>query len=374
MQCEACHGSSHAEFPTWTRNDNITSKELQRHKGKLSECTACHATMPNSVTGGPHGLHPMGQSWVSAHPDVVDNGGAQTCQSCHGSDYRGTDLSRACAARIFAVEDGGTKTFAAGQTIGCYDCHNGPGGGDGDGKRATGGSLILAMDQPKGIDLRTTGSRPLTVRIVSQPEHGTVGLQGAVATYFSDPGYVGSDMFTFAASNGFVESNLSTTNIRVAGLKSFWRGQEISCYECHDGSNSSNPTTRTCPTIANATLAVPAGQSASLTLSASGAGSVVRILRQPNHGTVALTGRVATYFAEAGYIGPDNFASSRATPAATLIRQALAPSPSPSAHSPRRLIPTATASPISPNTHSACRRIFRPRAARRFPRSRPLAA
>ena len=202
LQCSACHGSTHAEFPAAHRNDNVQSVQLQGHVGVVMECTACHATMPaanaTNATKGPHGMHPLGDSWAKNHPDIAESVGVAQCRVCHGANDRGTVLSRASADRI-----------------------------------------------------------------------------------------VTTDKF---------------------GAKSFWRGQEISCYESHDGSNSSNPTTRTRPTVANATLAVPAGQSASLTLSASGAGSTVRILRQPNHGTVALNGRVATYFAEAGYIGPDNFA------------------------------------------------------------------
>ena len=39
-----------------------------------------------------------------------------------------------------------------------------------------------------------------------------------------------------------------------------------------------------------------------------GTGSTVKIIRQPNHGTVAVSGLVATYCAELGCVGPDNFA------------------------------------------------------------------
>ena len=92
------------------------------------------------------------------------------------------------------------------------------------------------------------------------------------------------------------------------GTKTFARGYEVSCYVCHNGVNSSNPTSRIAPAVANATLAVPANASASLMLSASGTGLTVRISRQPSHGTVAVSGLVATYFAEAGYVGPDSFA------------------------------------------------------------------
>jgi hypothetical protein len=128
LQCEACHGSTHAEFPSSHTNDNLQSVRLQGHVGMLAECTACHSSVPSTTNGGPHGLHPIGQSWVSRHGDVAEHGSA-ACQSCHGLDYRGTVLSRTQADRSFSTEHG-TKTFAKGTQIGCYSCHNGPRGGD----------------------------------------------------------------------------------------------------------------------------------------------------------------------------------------------------------------------------------------------------
>ncbi len=197
LQCEACHGSTHAEFPAAHRNDNVQSAQLQGHIGVLMECTACHATMPNTINGGPHGMHQISSNWVNNHADSARAVGLAQCQSCHGTDYRGTVLSRAATDRSFSTK---------------------------------------------------------------------------------------------------------------YGTKQFTRGTEVSCYVCHNGVNSSDPTTHPPPTVANAALTVPANQSASLTLSASGATPTVRISRQPNHGSVAVTGRLATYFAEPGYIGPDNFA------------------------------------------------------------------
>jgi hypothetical protein len=123
LQCEACHGSTHAEFPTPIVNDNVQSTALQGHAGMLSECTACHATVPSTTTGGPHGLHPIGSTWVSRHQDVADSGGAAACQLCHGTDYRGTVLSRVQADRTLAG-----RSFPRGTIIGCYSCHNGPNG------------------------------------------------------------------------------------------------------------------------------------------------------------------------------------------------------------------------------------------------------
>jgi Viral BACON domain len=124
LQCEACHGSTHAEFPTTVPNDNVQSTNLQGHVGALAECTACHSSVPSTTTGGPHGLHPIGTTWVSRHQDVAEGGGAAACQACHGTDYRGTILSKTQADRTLAGH-----TFPRGTIIGCYSCHNGPNGG-----------------------------------------------------------------------------------------------------------------------------------------------------------------------------------------------------------------------------------------------------
>lgn len=122
LQCESCHGSTHAEFTSPVSNDNVQSVALQGHAGMLSECTTCHATVPSTVTGGPHGLHPIGTSWVSGHENAAKN--AAACQACHGVDYRGTILSRMQADRTMA-----NRSFPKGTIVGCYSCHNGPKGG-----------------------------------------------------------------------------------------------------------------------------------------------------------------------------------------------------------------------------------------------------
>ena len=129
LYCAACHGSQHAEYPTSQANDNLYSTGLQGYTGKIIECTVCHGTMPATQTSGPHGLHTIGQTWISNHRSAARNGGSAQCAYCHGADYRGTPLSAVATARSFTVEDNGTKTFTAGQQVTCYDCHNGPGGG-----------------------------------------------------------------------------------------------------------------------------------------------------------------------------------------------------------------------------------------------------
>jgi len=128
--CSACHGSPHAEYPTLQANDNVYPTSLQGYAAKITECGTCHAsTLSATGNGGPHGIHIVGQAWVSAHPDYVERNGSQSCAYCHGSNYRGLPLSVAKVARSFTVDDGGTKSFPAGHQFSCYDCHNGPNGG-----------------------------------------------------------------------------------------------------------------------------------------------------------------------------------------------------------------------------------------------------
>ena len=123
LACEACHGATHAEYPSSHANDNLMVTRLQGHVGTLAECGVCHATVPSG--SGPHGLHAVGQSWVSRHEDLVEKQGSGACRDCHGGDYRGTVLSAALADRTFSTEKG-TRTFKKGAVIGCYSCHNGP--------------------------------------------------------------------------------------------------------------------------------------------------------------------------------------------------------------------------------------------------------
>jgi len=126
LQCSACHGSTHAEYPSEHDNDNVQSIKLQGYAGTLMECKACHGKEMETVRGGPHGMHPVGQYWVSKHEDAAEHDPGQ-CRTRHGADYRGTVLSETKTARTFKTE-WGTKTFAKGTKVSCYQCHNGPGG------------------------------------------------------------------------------------------------------------------------------------------------------------------------------------------------------------------------------------------------------
>ena len=127
LQCESCHGATHAEYPSSHVNDNVLSNDVQGHSGTIGECSACHKTVPTTANGGPHGMHTMGNAWVSSHHDYAQGSSLTACAYCHGADYRGTVLSQVKVAKTF-VADGRSKTYTAGQKVSCYDCHNGPKG------------------------------------------------------------------------------------------------------------------------------------------------------------------------------------------------------------------------------------------------------
>jgi hypothetical protein len=130
LACEACHGSTHAEWPNAdpTANDNVAATEIQGHTGPIIECNACHASL-GSTTSGPHGLHNVNsQSFVNNHDHFYESNPA-ACQACHGANLLGTVLSRAAANRFFAIEDGHTINITKGTQIRCNMCHGMPGSG-----------------------------------------------------------------------------------------------------------------------------------------------------------------------------------------------------------------------------------------------------
>ncbi len=145
--CEACHGSTHAEWPvdpqpanglypfaagTFAANDNVTAGQLQGHTGVIIECSTCHGTaMDNQITlDGPHGMHPVGNvRFVNGgHEDMADGSGRQKCAACHGAQGQGTVLS---VAKVDRQVSG--HTITRGTQVSCGICHGNPftgGGGD----------------------------------------------------------------------------------------------------------------------------------------------------------------------------------------------------------------------------------------------------
>ncbi|HET6724967.1 MAG TPA: FG-GAP-like repeat-containing protein [Gammaproteobacteria bacterium] len=55
----------------------------------------------------------------------------------------------------------------------------------------------------------------LTYKVVDQPSHGTVSVDGSKFTYTPDSGYSGEDSFTYQANDGSLNSNTATVSITI---------------------------------------------------------------------------------------------------------------------------------------------------------------
>ncbi len=143
--CEACHGATHAEWPNAMpgANDNVASLQIQGHTGTVTECLTCHEPTEASLplgNNGPHGMHPISDyntadtRWNKDHRNYRNKGPG--CESCHGSDLKGTVLSRAATDRLVRCKDtkgslecaadGSGDLFATipkGTPVGCGLCH-----------------------------------------------------------------------------------------------------------------------------------------------------------------------------------------------------------------------------------------------------------
>ncbi len=235
VECSACHGSPHAIWPSSERNDNLQSIAAQGHLGTVVECATCHSNLQDNQLVGPHGMHPTGSQWIDKHNDVAEQQGVAICRVCHGSNDRGTVLSRSQSDRTLNTQFG-SKTFWRGYQVGCYDCHNGPSNDNGSNntppsvQNRTGAT---PTDLPLVLTLAATDPNPdpLTLRIVDQPQHGAVAFDGTTATYRAFHGYTGPDTFTYAAGDTKSNSNRGTVSIDVQA-RSCAGGIEVFGYGC----------------------------------------------------------------------------------------------------------------------------------------------
>lgn len=171
VACAACHGAAHAIGPNRDpkANDNLTAIQLQGYSGQLYECNVCHTQdafkqmdsigsslhYPNNegsptILAGPHNLHPVNDPywWQQAEGDDVDTtpgkpnhkgiikggwhndwaklpglNGEDQCAACHGTDHKGTRLSKVPVDRELSTETGKKITVKAGTPISCALCH-----------------------------------------------------------------------------------------------------------------------------------------------------------------------------------------------------------------------------------------------------------
>lgn len=218
LKCAACHGPAHGEWPSREANENAQSRRLQGNQGTVLRCNACHTTTPSTATGGPHGMHSVSQNWAENHGDDDNNASIAQCRTCHGSDSRGTVLSRAGTDNTFTGR--GTHRFWPGFQVGCYDCHRGPSSENQNTNRpavVTGTTVATSAGSKADVPLAAVDpeGRPVTFRLISQPLHGRVSLSNNLATYHADKHFIGNDSFTFSALDGEKDSSLATVNVGV---------------------------------------------------------------------------------------------------------------------------------------------------------------
>jgi len=244
LQCEACHGATHAIYPAHEA-DNKVSISIQGHTGTLSECKACHTKVPKTVTGGPHGMHPVGASWVDKHQDVAENDATQ-CKVCHGKDYKGSVLSKMFMDRVLETKDNGNKNFKKGHQVNCYDCHNGP-SGDSDhdtSKRPIKVKVPVikapVVKTPVKVKTPIKVTLPVKVPVVKTIKMHTTSDQYAKKDHRYAARKDRDSCKSCHGDNykGTKLSKLSNTRkfkTRGMGSKTITKGHQISCYDCHNG-------------------------------------------------------------------------------------------------------------------------------------------
>jgi hypothetical protein len=78
-------------------------------------------------------------------------------------------------------------------------------------------TVTTTRNTPVSITLYASDTEgdPLSYQIVTQPAHGTLSGAGNTGTYTPNPGYTGTDSFTFKATDGLTESNTATVHINI---------------------------------------------------------------------------------------------------------------------------------------------------------------
>ncbi|SIO39386.1 Uncharacterized membrane protein [Singulisphaera sp. GP187] len=133
----------------------------------------------------------------------------------------------------------------------------------------------------------------LTVSSVTQGANGTVVINpNGTVTYTPNAGFVGTDSFTYRATNGTLLSNVTTVSINIVAP-----GQQV-------------------PTAVNDTYSTPAGGTLSIALpgvlgndlSPSGKPLTAAVVGQPANGTLTLNSNGSfTYVPNPGFVGADTF-------------------------------------------------------------------
>lgn len=155
-------------------------------------------------------------------------------------------------------------------------------------------SESVAYGTPTRIDLSSSIlGNFASVAIVTAPAHGTVTLDGSVATYTPAAGYFGIDSFMYTATGPGGTSAPATVTITVGMPPA--------------------------PTAGSRSVSVPFETATAINLGEAIAGlyQSIAIVSLPDHGLVSVSGAVATYTPAQGFSGEDRFTYTATGPGGT---------------------------------------------------------
>lgn len=283
MSCQDCHGNM-TEVGDPARNGWLEEPNCQNCHSGDAVANAGQIRFTNAYDAPGHRRVPLNDRFAT-NPDTPASGislyrfseghGGLQCSACHGSPHAIYPSTEANDNRQSVATQGHIGTV-----VECNACHtnlqesqwSGP-----HGMHPTGSAWV---DDHGGI-AESVGTAACRVC------HGTTS-RGSVLS----------------------RSQANRTLNTEFGTKTFWRGYEVGCYDCHNGPNSENASSNTPPAVINRSETTPTDTALTLTLGATDPNPdtlTLRIVDQPAHGAVAFDGTTAVYRARDGYTGADSF-------------------------------------------------------------------
>ena len=265
--CQGCHTGNAINNSGQIRYTSVFTNGVMRNPGVNVPGTNLFATTPN-----------MPGTNLSLYRFSTGHGGVK-CSGCHGSTHAEFPTSLA-SDNVASQQHQGH----AGMLMECDRCH---------------------AAQPSTIDQGPHGMHPIGLNTPGSwaDSHNDIleqsGYDRTKCRACHGANYEGTPLSRAQADR--------TVSAGKFGAVTFWRGYQISCYRCHNGPDSSDPSSHGIPTANNVSAATAAGVSVAMTLTGSG-GTGWRIVSQPSSGTVAITNNnLAVYFPGQGFAGTDTF-------------------------------------------------------------------
>ena len=117
----------------------------------------------------------------------------------------------------------GTRWLWRGYQVSCYLCHDGPSSSEPSPNHLpvvvdVAASTTIGYEVSFPLQASDPDGNPLVLRVVGQPAHGAAWIGGTTAHYRPEPGFIGDDLFTFAAWDGWADSNLGTARVAVGDV------------------------------------------------------------------------------------------------------------------------------------------------------------